>query len=121
MHAKRAPVQSVTLHDLDSDAGEASITVSRALSRKGYLSPGVRDCVIDPNVVARALRRQSTKAVAVLLPDMAHSFSSELVPGDIAIAGFDDNPSSAYVQPALTTVEQRACRLIVRKSCGASA
>ena len=28
------------------------------------------------------------------------------VPEDMAVVGFDDNPSSAYMEPALTTVRQ---------------
>ena len=50
------------------------MTVSRALNRNGYVSPEVRKRVLAsasrPNVLARSLRQQSTKAVGVLLPDM---------------------------------------------------
>ena len=65
------------------------MTVSRALNRNGYVNPDVRDRVLAsasrlnyrPNVLARSLRQQSTKAVGVLLPDIANPFSPELVQG----------------------------------------
>lgn len=89
MSFKEAKSKPATIHDIAVAAGVAPMTVSRALSGKGYVSDEVRTKVLAtarrlryrPNGVARSLRRQSTKAVGILLPDMANPYSSELVHG----------------------------------------
>ena len=117
MSAKRNQVRSTTLHDVATDAGVAPMTVSRALNRNGYVSADVRDRVLAsasrlnyrPNVLARSLRQQSTKAVGVLLPDIANPFSSELVQGIESV--LLDNGYDCFLTASLRNVEREKSAL----------
>jgi DNA-binding LacI/PurR family transcriptional regulator len=65
------------------------MTVSRVLNNSGYASQDVKERVLKaaseldyrPNVLARALKRQRTRVVGVLLPDISNPFSAELASG----------------------------------------
>jgi DNA-binding LacI/PurR family transcriptional regulator len=79
-------LQHPTLRDIAARAGVAPMTVSRIINRSGYVSAEMRERVqpfIDeleylPNELARSLKRQHTRVVGILLPDIANPFSAEL-------------------------------------------
>lgn len=90
--------------------------VADAVARRGL----VRDARVEGDwsatsgfslaeAVARAVRGGAT-AVAVANDQMALGLMAGLaarglaVPGDVSVAGFDDNPDAAFYTPALTTV-----------------
>jgi len=61
-------------------------TVSRVINGSGYVSPELRERVLNamrelnyqPNAPARSLRRQETRTVGVLVPQLDHPFFSAL-------------------------------------------
>jgi LacI family transcriptional regulator len=61
-------------------------TVSRVINESGYVSPELRERVLNamralnyqPNAPARSLRRQETRTVGVLVPQLDHPFFSAL-------------------------------------------
>lgn len=61
-------------------------TVSRVINESGYVSPELRERVLramhelnyQPNAPARSLRRQETRTVGVLVPQLDHPFFSAL-------------------------------------------
>ncbi len=61
-------------------------TVSRVINESGYVSPELRERVVaamrelnyQPNAPARSLRRQETRTVGVLVPQLDHPFFSAL-------------------------------------------
>lgn len=61
-------------------------TVSRVINQSGYVSPELRERVLaamrelnyQPNAPARSLRRQETRTVGVLVPQLDHPFFSAL-------------------------------------------
>lgn len=71
-----------TLADVASAAGVSRATASRALGESGYVSPATRERVwaaaqrlnFEPNRLARSLRRGSTMAVGLVVPDVANAF-----------------------------------------------
>lgn len=67
-------------------AGVSVATVSRVLNDSGFVSPELRQRVLDAmqdlnyqiNAPARSLRRQETRTVGVLMPQLDHPFFSAL-------------------------------------------
>ncbi len=83
-----------TVKDVARLAGVSTATVSRTLSNPDKVQEATRIKVISaakklgysPNAMARSLRRQESKTILVILPDIANAFFSEIVQGieDIA-------------------------------------
>jgi len=79
-------IRPVRLVDIAARAGVGAMTVSRVVNESGYVSEEVRERVqriiaemnYHPNGLARSLKRQSTRVVGLLLPDIANPFSAEL-------------------------------------------
>lgn len=71
-----------TIKDVAREAGVSVATVSRTLSGKQYVSPGVRERVeavvrslgYRPNAVARSLRIESTRTLGILIPNVMNPF-----------------------------------------------
>lgn len=65
---------------------------------------------LAPDVAAAARRPDGPTAIVVANDQMALGLIAGLdaqgvaVPGDLSVAGFDDNPDAAYYRPGLTTV-----------------
>lgn len=84
-----------TIRDVAKLARVSPATVSRVLSGKGAVSEATRRRVLDamaalnyePNALGRNLRKQETKTVIVLIPDIKNPFFSEIIRGieDVAI------------------------------------
>jgi DNA-binding LacI/PurR family transcriptional regulator len=95
------PQQHPRLVDIAAKAGVAPMTVSRVVNESGYVSEEVRERVrrvvaelnYHPNGLARSLKRQSTRVVGLLLPDIANPFSAELA-SSIQTALLDQGYSS---------------------------
>lgn len=76
-----------SIKDVARKAGVGSSTVSRVISQTGYVSEGTRDKVLmamkelnyTPSEIARNFVLKKTGIIAVLVPDIAHPFFSELV------------------------------------------
>ncbi|HEX6388391.1 MAG TPA: LacI family DNA-binding transcriptional regulator [Solirubrobacteraceae bacterium] len=84
-HARRRP----TLADVAAAAGVSRATASRAMSDGPNVSPAARDRVwaaverlgFEPNHLARSLRRGSTMAVGIVVPDVAVAFYASALKG----------------------------------------
>ncbi|MEA3460376.1 MAG: LacI family DNA-binding transcriptional regulator, partial [Bacteroidota bacterium] len=76
--------QHVTIHDIARELNVSASTVSRALHNHPRISEATRDSVkkvaaklnYQPNVVASALRRGSSKTVGVIVPRINRNFFS---------------------------------------------
>src|SRR5919202_1826863 len=83
--AQRRP----TLADVAAAAGVSRATASRALSEEPNVSAQARDRVwaaaqrlgFEPNHLARSLRRGSTMAVGLVVPDVAIGFYARALKG----------------------------------------
>lgn len=79
----------MTMKEIARLAGTSTATVSRALSDPHLVSPQTLDRVMDavrragytPNLLARNLRRMESRAVVVIVPDIANPFFPEIVRG----------------------------------------
>lgn len=71
-----------TVHDLAAQLGVSVATVSRALNDEPYVREETRERVkraakaagYQPNVLARALRREQTKLIGLIVPDVSSEF-----------------------------------------------
>ena len=78
--------RQVTLADIAASAGVATMTVSRVVNQSGYVHPDTRDKVLQVvrgmnyrrNHLARALKRQRTDTVGLVLGDIANPYAAEL-------------------------------------------
>lgn len=74
-----------TIKDIAKEAGVSVTSVSRVLNNRGYLSEDLKDSVyramarLDyrPNEMARALQKQKTFLVGVIVPDVSHPFFAQ--------------------------------------------
>lgn len=79
--------KSVTVQDVAREAGVSVATVSRALSTPDVVSKKTRDTVLEAvratgyrvNRAARNLRKQSSGAVLVLVPNLGNPFFSQIL------------------------------------------
>lgn len=101
--------RGVTVFDVAEHAGVSIATVSRALSGSRPMSDALRERVKDSalslgyqvNLVGRALRKQSTATVGLVIPDFENPFFSSLAQGisrrfaesetDVLVASADNN------------------------------
>ncbi|SNS06580.1 transcriptional regulator, LacI family [Anaerovirgula multivorans] len=75
------------IKDVAKKAGVSVTTVSRVLNNKGYIGKATRKKVEDamvaidyqPNQIARALLKNQSFLIGVIVPDSAHPFFSELI------------------------------------------
>ncbi len=85
--------QHITIHDIARELNVSASTVSRALQDHPRISEATRDSVkkaaanlnYQPNVVASALRKGSTKTVGVIVPRINRNFFSNVIGGMEAI------------------------------------
>lgn len=83
----------ITIHDIARELNVSASTVSRALQDHPRISEATRDSVkkvaaklnYQPNVVASALRKGSSKTVGVILPRINRNFFSNVIGGMEAI------------------------------------
>jgi LacI family transcriptional regulator len=81
--------RAATIYDVAREAGVSSATVSRVFSGRSTVAASTRDTVLAvadrmgyrTNWLARSLSSRTSDMVAVLLPDIANPFFSELVKG----------------------------------------
>ena len=72
--------------DVAKKAGVSVTTVSRVLNNRGYISEETRDKVYEamkelnyqPNELARSLFRKKSNMIGLIVPNVSHSFFSEL-------------------------------------------
>lgn len=75
------------IKDVAEKAGVTVTTVSRVLNNRGYISQKTRKRVLDavehldyqPNDLARALFRQKSNMIGLIIPSVSHPFYAELV------------------------------------------
>lgn len=75
-----------TIKDVAREAGLTVTTVSRVLNNRGYISEATRkkvhqvmaDLNYQPNELARALYRQRSKMLGLIIPTVSHPFFGEL-------------------------------------------
>lgn len=90
---------TVSLHDVARFAGVGIATVSRAINGSGSVSPATRAKVMDavarlgyrPNPVARAMRSDRSRIIAMMVPDLVNEFysvSADVIHRELAAAGY---------------------------------
>lgn len=75
-----------SLKDVAKKANVSPTTVSRVLNNRGYISQKTRDAVMSameelhytPNELARNLFQNSSRIIALVIPDISHPFFSDL-------------------------------------------
>ncbi len=85
-----------TIHDVARRADVSTATVSRVVSNRGHVAPATRARVLQavkdlsyvPNAMARGLKTQRSRLVAVLVPEIVNSFYTTIFRGveDVANA-----------------------------------
>lgn len=83
---KRSQMMTASIKDVAERAGCSTATVSRVLSGTGYISDDARAKVMAavealgyrPNRLARSLRSQKSKVIALILSDIRNPFFSEI-------------------------------------------
>lgn len=89
---------------------DGGLEVMPALVREGdFMPPGGRSCARAFFALPAHERPSAIFAGSDLMAYGVMSAAQECglrIPEDISLVGFDDNPSSAHMQPALTTVKQ---------------
>src|SRR5262245_57687436 len=86
---KRTPNKHVTLAQIAAAAGVTTMTVSRVINETGYVNAQTRERVLGVaremnyrrNGLARALKRQRTETIGLVLGDIANPFGAELSRG----------------------------------------
>jgi DNA-binding LacI/PurR family transcriptional regulator len=86
--AKRVK-RHVTIREVAKAAGASVSTISAALNNSDYVSAKTRSRIQEaikslgyrPNDLARGLRLQKTHSIAIVVPDLANNFYSEVVRG----------------------------------------
>ena len=115
---------SVRMKDIARDLGLSVMTVSKALRNRPDVSAKTRARVLSlckelnyrPNLAARSLVTGDTKMMGLVIPDLIHSFFSELARGISGVlqgAGFTLLISSSEQQPELE--KQVIDQLIARR------
>lgn len=78
-----------TLKDIAKELNISVSTVSRVVNNKEYVNPITRRKVLEglekynyvPNQVARSLKKQATKTIGILVPDIAENFFAQIIKG----------------------------------------
>lgn len=76
------PTKRATLKDIAAELGLSPSTVSRALAGHSHVSQSTRSAILraadrlgyQPNAIARALRRQSTHTIGLVVPSILNDF-----------------------------------------------
>src|ERR1700691_6612318 len=79
----------VTIREVAKAAGASVSTISAALNNSDYVSTDMRSRIEEavktlryfPNDLARGLRLQKTRSIAIVVPDLSNNFYIELVRG----------------------------------------
>ncbi len=82
-------MESSTLKDIAKKLDLSVATVSRVVNNKNYVKPETRERVLQaledynyvPNEVARSLKLQLTKTIAIIIPDICETFFGEIIKG----------------------------------------
>ncbi len=108
-----------TIADIARRAGVASMTVSRVINGTGYVSSAMHERVqpileeLDyrPNELARSLKRQHTRVIGILLPDIANPFSAELAKGIQQVLLENKYSALAFITTTEQSVEREMAAL----------
>ncbi len=84
-----------TLKDIADKLGLSVSTVSRVVNNKQYVNPATRAKVMAelekgnyvPNQVARSLKKQATKTIGILVPDISENFFAQIIKGIDSVVG----------------------------------
>jgi LacI family transcriptional regulator len=80
---------NVTIKDVAEDAGVSTATVSRVLNKSPFVTDDLRKRVkasiaklgYRPNAAARALKTKETRAIGILVPDIANPYFMHIIKG----------------------------------------
>jgi LacI family transcriptional regulator len=84
-----------TLKDIAEKLDISISTVSRVVNNKEYVNPNTRKKVLEglakynyvPNQVARSLKKQSTKTIGIVVPDISENFFAQIIKGIDEVLG----------------------------------
>ncbi len=82
-------IKRSSIKDVAKEAGVSISTVSSVINKNKFVSEGrekrvlaaIKKLKYKPNIIARGLRTKSTRAVGVILPDIAQPFFAQVIRG----------------------------------------
>lgn len=120
---KKRLSNAITIAQVAELADVSKATVSRVLNKSKLVDSQTREIVVkameklnyQPNMIARHLRRQETKLIGIILPDISNSFYSKVLKGIEEIAYsleydvvlMNTNYSEAREEKSLKTLLER--------------
>ena len=86
---KKKPSKNATMAQVANKAGVSKATVSRVMNDSNLVQEQTRQKVLEamkdlnyrPNMIARNLRKQKTKMLGIILPDISNPFYSKVLTG----------------------------------------
>jgi LacI family transcriptional regulator len=125
---------NVTMEDVAKKAGVSRSTVSRVLSnypfvnqqKKNRVLAAIHELSYHPNIIAQSLVKQQTKTIALVVPDIANPFYSEVARGIEEIASKEEysvvfgstNGNPAREEKLLSVLIGRQVDGVILSTCG---
>ncbi|HHW48115.1 MAG TPA: LacI family transcriptional regulator [Clostridiaceae bacterium] len=112
-----------TLKDIAEHLNVSVSTVSRVINGKGRVGKETRERVLEaikelnyqPNEIARSLKRQSSRTIGVIVPDISNAFYANIIKGIEKVARENEKSIIVCNSDENITLEEEYVQLLAQK------